>query len=228
MKSHTTRAKSIFVTLLSVSVFSLFFGVAHVSPVLAQTQTTSPSAELREIIRQRLEQTLQTSPGSTLLGVVGSVTRVGTATFVLTDPTGREHTVVIDQNTTFAGNAQVNELSDLTIDSGVAVIGTSSDNVLLNARRVIPATKPFVETRRVALGTIETLERSSISVQERGNGQTTSAAITNTTRFEDILGNTVPRTSIQEDEAVLIIIDEATAGRPTAKRIRLLVAATAE
>lgn len=197
--------------------------------VHAQTQTTSPSAELREIIRQRLEQTLQAETGDRLIGVVGSVTRVSASTFVLTDPSGMERTIVVSpDSTSFAATAQVSGISDLSIDSGVAVIGTSPDSVLINARRVIPAPRPFSETRRVALGSVETFERSSLTLRERGNDQTTTVDITTATKFEDILGNTVPRSTIQEDESILVIIDDSANGRPFAKRVRILVSATAE
>ena len=197
--------------------------------VHAQTQTTSPSAELREIIRQRLEQTLQAETGDRLIGVVGSVTRVSASTFVLTDPSGMERTIVVSpDSTSFAATAQVSGISDLSIDSGVAVIGTSPDSVLINARRVIPAPRPFSETRRVALGSVETFERSSLTLRERGNDQITTVDITTATKFEDILGNTVPRSTIQEDESILVIIDDSANGRPFAKRVRILVSATAE
>jgi hypothetical protein len=202
--------------------------LAGMTPAV-HAQTSSPSAELREIIRQRLEQTLNVSTGEQLLGVVGSVTRVSTSTFVLTDPSGRERTIVVDaNNTTFAATAQVKGLSDLAIDSGVAVIGTSPDTVLINARRIIPSARPFSEARRVTLGSVESFERASITLKERANNQTSTVSVTTATKFEDILGNTVPRTRIQEDEAVLVVIDESTAGKPFAKRIRLLVSATAE
>lgn len=198
-------------------------------PTPASAQTTTPSAELREIIRQRLEQTLDTTLTNRTIGVVGSVTRVSSSTFTMIDPKGRERTVIINPDTTsFAGTAQIRSMADLAIDSGVAVIGDAPDEVVINARRVIPAARPFLEVRRIALGSVSIFDARNLTIVERGNNQTTTVPITTATRFEDILGNTVPRSAIQVDEAILVVIDQNAAGDTYAKRVRLLVSATAD
>lgn len=192
-----------------------------------QAQTATPSAELREIIRQRLEQTLAGDTRERFVGVIGSVTRVSTSTFTLVDPSGRERTIVIDPSaTSFVGTNQVRSFSDMAIESGVAVIGSSTDGVLINARRVIPAAAPFTETRRVALGSVDVFDRNLLTLRERGSDQVTTVTVNTTTKFEDILGNPVPRTSVQEDESLLVVIQEEADGDLIAKRVRLLVAAT--
>lgn len=212
---------------MTAALFGLGLLLISGSSVSAQSTTTSPSAELREIIKQRLEKTLEAPQEARFIGVVGSVMRVTASTFTLVDPNGRERTVILDTTTSFATSSAIKSLKDLSIDAGVAVIGNTSDDVVIQARRVIPATTPFNETRRVALGSVQTLERNSVTLVERGNGQITSVTIAPTTKFEDILGNTVPRTALQKDESVLIVIDTA-GDKLTAKRIRLLVAATQE
>lgn len=218
-----------FITSLLLGSF-LLAGLAFLpqsTPV--QAQNSSPSSELREIIKQRLEKTLETDTSDRMLGMIGSVTRVTNSTFTMLDPSGRERTIVIDaDSTTFAGTTQVKSFADVSIESGIAVIGTSSDGVLVNARRIIPAPTPFGETRRVALGSIQAISGSELTLVERGSNNTTSFNITSTTRFEDILGNVVPRSAVQEDESILVVIEKTAAGDPFAKRIRLLVAANAE
>lgn len=114
----------------------------------------------------------------------------------------------------------------MAIESGVAVIGSSTDGVLINARRVIPAAAPFTETRRVALGSVDVFDRNLLTLRERGSDQVTTVTVNTTTKFEDILGNPVPRTSVQEDESLLVVIQEEADGDLIAKRVRLLVAAT--
>lgn len=216
-------------SLLAASVFSLgVLSVLNPTSAQAQSSATSPSAELREIIKQRLEKSLEAPSENRFIGVVGSVMRVTASTFTIVDPNGRERTIVLDNTTSFATSSAVKSLADISIDSGVAVIGNSTDDVLIQARRVIPSTQPFSEARRVALGSVQALQGNSLTLVERGNGQTTTVTINNTTKFEDILGNTVPRSTLQKDESVLVVIDDGSSEKPVAKRIRFLVAATQE
>lgn len=185
--------------------------------------STTPSAELRRIIRERIEETLQEkSSENRLLGTLGTVQKVGEQTFTITDTLGRERTVQLAQGARVTLNNQNVALKDMSINSGTAIVGVMLDDIIIEARRVFLTDGTFTERRQVSVGTITAWKNNELSLAIRGTDQ---VAIWNASRrpiFEDSLGNAVTTKDIQPDQAALVVTQEDDNGNRTVTRIRLL------
>ena len=207
---------------------AISFGSLLSVPWFAHAQTeesSSPSAELREIIRQRIEETIQEkkTPKTEYIGTLGTVTKVSSSTFSMTDTLGLERTVELTDETTLLVDGDPATLTDISINAGVVVMGTAVDEVLINAKRILVQDEDFSETREVFLGSITEKSNSSITLSNRGTGEMLDLALLRTTSYEDSLGNTISLTDVQEDQSVLIVTDLDKDEDRFVSRLRLLV-----
>ncbi len=210
--------------LLFVATFLLAPGNAYAQSPAPDEETTS-SADLRRAIRERIEETLKNSdaPAQNFLGYIGTITQVGSATFSLTCPRGDEKTIQIQQGTTILSNGKEIPLSELVVGNGITVMGTRLDELVIEARRVIMTTDNFSENRQVTLGNITALDRQEITLQPRGEQQEVSWPTTRSTDYEDLNGQEITVSDLEEDQAALVITDIDKDDKRFIKRIRLLV-----
>jgi hypothetical protein len=189
----------------------------------AQDEGTS-SAETRRLIRERIEQVLQEKAPQEqeFIGVLGNIVRVATKTFTLVDSRGRERTVQVDDSTAFLSGKKTIKLSDLSINSAVAVIGKAIDEVVIDGRRVLVSDTDFTETRRVFIGTISQWNKRQLTILARGSNASESFNVSAKTIYQDSVGSAIKTTDIQTDQSVLIIAREDTAGIRTITKLRLL------
>lgn len=206
--------------------------VHFAAPAHAQTNSaqTTPSAELRQVIRDRIEQTLQEKkqPGAVeFLGTIGTITKINPSTFMLVDTIGRERTVEVNpETTTLLSAGKPIALSDITLNSSAVVMGLPADDIVIEARRVLVTTTPFTETREVFLGSIGDVTRTSLTMTTRGSEEIVSAPILRTSQFEDSLGNDILVTDLAENQSILLITSTDATGKRNVARVRLLVPLT--
>ena len=104
-------------------------GWPAVLTVQAQTQTPDPattsSAELRQAIRDRIEETLKdkTVNQPNFSGYLGTITQIGPATFSLMSIQGEEKTVQVSEETTLLSGTRTISLQDLVVGNGITVMG---------------------------------------------------------------------------------------------------------
>jgi hypothetical protein len=196
--------------------------------VQAQTTTPDPettsSAELRKAIRDRIEETLKDKTPSqpSFFGYLGTVTQVGTATFSLMSVQGEEKTIQVGQNTTLLSEGKSISLKDLIVGNGVAVIGAPQDELVVEARRVLMSTGNYTEDRQVHLGTITEIGRQEMTLQLRGEENSVAWPTNRQTSYEDLNGSSITATSLEVDQAVLVITDVDSNSQRYIKRLRLL------
>lgn len=200
----------------------LMFGV---QPSFAQSPTpagSTDSAEIRRLIRERIEQTLQEkTTESEFIAVLGNILKVGTSTFTLLDSRGRERTVEMADNSAIISGKKTVTLKDLSINSGVVAYGRAEDEVVVNAIRIELSDSDFVETRRVFLGTITKWDRRFLTLQVRGSNTQETWNVNAQTKYEDNLGTAIKATDIQTDQAALVVARQLD-GTRVAVKIRLL------
>lgn len=196
--------------------------------VSAQTTTPDPdttsSAELRQAIKERIEETLKDTDTNRdlYLGFLGTVTQVGSTTFSMTSIQGEEKTVQVTSDTAIlSGNQNIN-LPDLVVGNGVTVMGSLVDDLVMEARRIIMSNGNFSEERHVNLGTITGIGTQEITLQLRGEEQIATWNTSRQTRYEEFDGGTTTRTALEEDQAVLVITDLDQNDQRYIKRVRLL------
>jgi len=207
------------------AILALLGGVAF--PWYAQAQSesaTSPSAELREIIRQRIEETIQEKKdvGPKYIGTLGAVTKVSTSTFSIIDTLGLERTVEITADTALLVNGKTAEITDISINDGAVIMGTALDEVVLSARRVLIQDEDFTESREVFLGTITAKTATSITLASRATNEELTFDLVRATTYEDSLGTEVSLQNVLVDQSAFIITDLDDDER-FVTRLRLLV-----
>lgn len=211
----------------SLAFFS-FLLLLIVFPSLVEAQSATPSAEIRRLIRERIEQTIQEKNPETekLLGTLGSVQKVSERTFTIVDTLGRERTIQLSDTTVMRFNNQPLALKDLSINAGAAIIGVMQDDIIINARRIYVTDGAFVERRQVNVGTITEWKNSELTLAIRGSDAVATWKTVRKPVFEDSLGNTITAKDIQADRAAIIVTEEDAAGNRLISRIRLLVPVT--
>lgn len=185
--------------------------------------SATPSAELRRIIRERIEQTLQeNTQENRLLGTLGTVQKVGGQTFTILDTLGRERTVQLSTDAQITQGKTTIALKDMSINSGVAIVGRMIDDIIIEARRVFLVDNTWAERRQVYVGNITAWKNNELSLAIRGTDQTAVWDVSRKPRYEDSLGNTITAKEITADQAALVVTQEDDQGIRTAIRIRLL------
>jgi len=195
--------------------------------VFAQSPAATESADLRRAIRERIEQTLQSTEEteSPYVGYIGNVEQVGTATFTLITPRGENRTIQVGTNTTMlSGTARI-ALGDLVIGNGVAVIGQEMDDLVIDALRVIATDAPLEETRQAVIGTITNIDTRSVTLEVRGTGTSESFTLNRNTVYEDIQGTAIVIGDLEVDQSVLLVPDRDAQNQRFVKRLRLLIEA---
>lgn len=203
--------------------FLLTAPLAHAASPSPAPASATPSAELRRIIRERIEQTLQeNTEEKRLLGTLGTVQKVGGQTFTILDTLGRERTVQLTADAKITQGTQAVALKDMSINSGAAIVGKMIDDIIIEARRVFLVDNTWSERRQVSVGTITTWKTTELSLSIRGTDQTATWNVSRKPRFEDSLGNTITAKDITADQAALVVTQEDDLGVRTVTRIHLL------
>lgn len=209
------------------ALFTSLLGSSLVVAQIAQAQSasTTPSAEVRRMIRERIEQTIQEKVPQTnpILGTLGTVQKVGEKTFTITDTLGRERTVELNDGAVIRQGNQTIALKDLSINSGAAVVGKLQDDIVIRAARVYVVDNAFVERRQVSIGTITEWKNNELTLSIRGTTATATWKTSAKPRLEDSLGNTITAKNIQADQSALVVTEENSSGTRTITRLRLLV-----
>ncbi len=212
---------------LSTMLVTTLFGVGLImtGSVQAQSASTTPSAEIRRMIRERIEQTIQEKvpQANQTMGTIGTIQKVGEKTFTITDTLGRERTIELLDNASIRLNNQTIAFKDLSINSGVAVIGKLQDDIVIRAARVYVNDTAFVERRQVNIGTITAWKNNELTLSIRGSSATATWKTSTKPRLEDSLGNPITAKDIQPDQAALVVTEENSTGTRTITRLRLLI-----
>jgi hypothetical protein len=219
-----------FLPALALAVSIMMVGLSWLLPLSALAQTNSPetstSAELRQAIKERIEETIKENNNTTersYYGYIGEITQISTATFGLMTPQGEEKTIQISGDTALLSADKDISLTDLIIGSGVTVMGQPVDELVIAAKRVLARTDNFTENREVKLGSLVSITTSEITLQDRQTQQSMTWSFTRQTVFEDANGQKIAVTNLEEDQAALIITDLDNNDERYIKRVRLLV-----
>ena len=218
------KLSRIFVLLLACGL--LILPSAGFAQSNSANQETTSSAELRRAIKERIEETLKDKDNANsqqFFGFIGTITQVGSTTFGLTCPRGDEKTIQIMDSTTLLSNGKPLQINELVVGNGVTVMGTQEDELVIDAQRVLMSTDNFTENRQVTLGNIAEIGKQEITIQPRGEQQQITWPTTRQTTYEDMNGQEITATEIEEDQSALVITDIDKDDKRYIKRLRLLV-----
>lgn len=191
----------------------------------AASPTASPSSDLRKAIKERIEEAVTKTDTEVSrqrwIGVVGTVQSVSSSTVSVRDVNGTVWTVnLIDGSSLFDSRGKILKQSDLSVDSLVWAAGQASNDVILEAKRMM--VRAAAPSRTVTVGTITELKSNSLSLAPRGGGESLSLSTTSRSKYENNDGASLERKALQSDEAVVVIYTESATGTKTLLRLRQL------
>lgn len=197
-------------TLLILSV------VIQFSPQLASAQeeeTASPSAtteKLRERIEKIVEEKKEQIQGvisefdQKKRGFIGQVIRVSEES--VTVKTNKTTEIIpIDETVTLLKDNKDLPIDEVAVDDWLLVMGLIEDDSFQPKRIIVTSKSLRPRTPIVALGNIDSISRSSLTLTPRSETDSFSTSLSSKTRYQDINGEEIDRDDISEDTQAVVI-----------------------
>lgn len=212
----------VIVSLLLVIAFGLLW-----SPAQAQEQSTGSGTT--ESLKKRIEKLIEekrdqiegvlSDLGIRKRGFIGEVQRVSEESITIRTKKGTE--IVSVDGVTLLKASRTIAVKDIAVGDWVVVMGYVENDTFQARRILISAESLRPDPQIVEVGSITNVDRTSLTLQARGSGDTITVTTTRTTEYQDIQGNEIARTDLTEDTQALVVgVDEDS--EKTATLIRVL------
>lgn len=226
MKSNLLKS------LLIIGVFfSLALGVistvyAEESVVLDASLSSKTTEKLKERIEKIVEEKKDQIKGiidnldSTKQGFIGEVTRISEET--ITVKTNKSTRIIpITADIELLKDGEEVELSDIAVENWLVVMGVIEDDNFRPIRVLVSSKTLRPDPTYITVGSITEIDRSELTISPRSGEETETIVLNNSTTYEDLNGEEIDRTDIEEETQALIIAVEDE-DEKVARRIRIL------
>ncbi len=200
--------------LLALALTFLVFSSVHAaSPSPLASPSPASINEVTDNLKARLKQTQDTALSDPNRAYVGTVKDVIKDTIVMQDKDGKRD-IKITSDTAIVrtpGNTPIKPDS-IRIDDSIIAIGVPTETDVMNGKRLIVSTTPFVApSKSTAMGTIKKITKSTIAVTVGDNDRnldlsstTTLKSIAGTIALSDLaIGDTVIYTALNDNDGSL-------------------------
>lgn len=211
--------------------FSLSFGVfsnayAEESVVLDATLSSKTTQKLKERIEKIVEEKKDKIKGiidnidSNKQGFIGEVTRISEESItVKTNKSTRILPITEDVEIIKAGKEV--ELSDIAVENWLVVMGIIEDDNFIPIRILVSTETLRPDPTHITIGSITQIERNELTVSPRSGEEPQAITLNSNTLYEDLNGEEISRTDI-EDETQALIIAVEDEDEKTARRVKIL------
>jgi len=225
---------------LSVSVLMLSLVISGaVTPVLAATstpsasptQTTSPApAETTQKLKDRIEKIVEEKKdqimgalddlSSKKRGFIGEVQRVSAES--ITIKTNKETQIIsLTQGATVTKSGKTLPIEDIAVGDWVIVISKLQNDELVPERILVSSGTLRPTPQVVTIGSVVDLDRITLTITTKQNGEEKEFIITKNTEYQDANGDRIKSTAVTSDLQALVVAEEAKAGNEL-KVVRIL------
>ncbi|MDH5532917.1 MAG: hypothetical protein OEX81_00625 [Candidatus Pacebacteria bacterium] len=209
---------------LSLSVVSLVS--AEESVVLDASLSSKTTQKLKERIEKIVEEKKEQIKGiisnldATKQGFIGEVQRISEeAITVKTNQATRIIPITEDVEILKDGKEIV--LSDIAVENWLVIMGIIEDDTFKPLRILVSGETLRPRPSYITIGNISAIERYELTVTPRSGEEETAITLNSKTSYEDLNGEEINRTDIEEDtQALIIAFDDD--GEKIAKRVRIL------
>lgn len=214
----------ILITSLGLSAVSLVN--AEESVVLNATLSSKTTQKLKERIEKIVEEKKEQIKGiinnldATKKGFIGEVQRISEE--AITIKTSKSIRIIpITKDVEILKNGKAIELSDIAVEDWLVVMGIIEDDAFQPLRILASGETLRPRPSYITIGNISAIERYELTVIPRSGEEETAVTLNSKTSYEDLNGEEIARTDIEEDtQALIIAFDDE--GEKIAKRIRIL------
>lgn len=212
------------ITSLSLGVVSLVS--AEESVVLDATLSSKTTQKLKERIEKIVEEKKDQIKGiisnldSTQQGFVGEVQRISEE--AITIKTNKTTKIIpITTDVELLKDGKEIELSDIAVENWLVVMGIIEEDAFRPIRILVSTQTLRPQTSYITLGNISAIDKYELTIIPRSGDEEAIITLDSKTRYEDLNGEEIEKTDIDEDTQALIVAFEDD-GEKIAKRVRIL------
>lgn len=154
-------------------------------------------------------------------GILGNVTRVSEESVTIKTTKSTE-IIAIDDSVELLKAGKSVDLDEIAVNDWLVVMGSIDDGTFTPKRILVSSKSLRPPTPVVALGTIETIERSSLTISPRNGNSSFDITTSSKTTYQDINGEEIDREDIAEETQALVIGFEDEDNEKEARTIRIL------
>ena len=226
---------SLFTLFITLSFFIIATTKLNAQSPTPDTETETESSDeavqqnlkdrLKKVIEEKSERIQGIMDGDqNKRGFIGTVQRISEEALTVDTPRGTL-VLTITPELQFWSAGKTITRTDIEIENQVVMIGTQSDDEFLPERIYVSKTSLQPPTRRIVLGTINEINRTTLAISPR-TGEQQTFSINNQTKYTNKEGEEIEATDLEEDQDVLVIVLPEDATNRTAQnsggRITLL------
>lgn len=197
-----------------LTIFALLTATAH-SVAIAQEviPSSSDEAQVQQNLKDRIQKVVEEkrdqvkgiiSDGQTKRGFVGIVRRVSEEALNLETPNGTVILSLTEDVTLLEGTRSI-EISDVEIENEMIVMGYQDGDEFEPRRLVLSKTPLKPAPRTVAVGNVQEITRTSVTLLERGKTDPTVYSLNTQTEYTDMSNEEIALADIEEGQDILII-----------------------
>jgi hypothetical protein len=222
------------ITKLSLALIMFSFLIAGMSStVLAQESVildASTSSKTTQKLKERIEKIVEekkeqikgiiSNLDATKQGFIGEVQRISEETITIkTNKTTR--IIPINETVELIKDGEKIELSDIAVENWLVVMGVLEEDTFNPIRILVSAETLRPLPSYITIGGITKIDTNEITVNPRASEETVALTTDRNTVYEDINGEEIDESDIEEDtQALIVALDDD--GEKIAQRIRIL------
>lgn len=226
MKNNLSKIALAITLILTLSLGLISNVQAEESVVLDASLSSKTTQKLKERIEKIVEEKKDQIKGiidnldSNKQGFIGEVTRISEEAITIKTNKSTRILPITDDVELLEDGKEV-ELSDVAVENWLVVLGIIENDTFSPIRILVSDTSLRPLPSFITLGSIISIERSELTVIPRSGETETPVTLNNETLYEDLNGEEIERTDIEEDtQALIVALDDD--GEKIAKRVRIL------
>ncbi len=195
---------------------------ASATPVLSTPSPEQTTQKLKERIERVVEEKREQIKGvltelsNKKRGFVGEVQRVSEESITLKTRKAT-HIIAISDKVSITKQGKTIKPADIAIGDWAIAIGSLVDDEFQPERLIISSTSLLPSPKTVTLGSVDSINKTKLTIKTRVNNETKEFLIVKTTKYQDLNGNPIKVSQVTSDLQVLIV------GENTDKGIELKV-----
>jgi hypothetical protein len=207
------------------------FVAAQEEETVAAESTTASSAATTEKLKERIEKIVEekreqikgvlSAIDQQKRGTIGQVTRISEENVTIKTRVTTE-IIPLDENITIEKDGDDIEISEIAVDDWLLILGLIEDDTFAPKRILVSSDSLRPPTTLVALGSIDTIERSELTISPRNEETNFTISTSSSTKYQDLNGNKIDRADIDEATQALVVGYEDEDGDKSAALIRIL------
>lgn len=227
MKNNISKIVLAITLIITLSLGMISIVQAEESVVLDASLSSKTTQKLKERIEKIVEEKKDQIKGiidnldSSKQGFIGEVARISEEAITVKTNTSTR-ILPITEDVELLEDGKEIELSDIAVENWLVVLGIIEDDNFTPIRILVSEESLRPLPSYITLGSIKSLEKNELTIVPRsGEEEEIPVTLNSDTLFEDLNGEEIDRTDIEEEtQALIVALDDD--GEKIANRVRIL------